>query len=625
MTKKNFLETLAAKKELIIFFLAVVFLLLSANLLLRSKAGAGEIRETEEILQKKDIPAAAAINDGKGADNRYGFAFSQNQKKEMIAYAYKAVDDYVKNGSLPDADFEDIDFEYDKVFVTFINNGEIRCCMSGTADPASENRLAKDLKTAVEKCANDERFQGKLKVDELPDLSMTIDFLYNEKPLAGHSVSDLEEQLEMGLNAIRISQGGKAATFKASVPIEKDYTLAKTLNKLCIKAKLVSDCYGNEDTKISKFDSINFKGGRNGEITDLYRSNVLIEEKNIDKERVMQSIMLGYQWFKNNIDPETNIPEYLYLPSSDSYDDSVNHIRILASNWAIAEIMGFLGSDSMEKTVRSTLDTYFAKYRKQDPKGIYLSVEGEPKIAYNAFTLMALINYKNYPDREKIMDSLANRILAQQQPDGRLLTDFESGGESGIDFYAGESLLALAKYYYETGDKKYYDAVAKAFPYYRDYWRSHKNTAFVPWQTQTYYLMYKKDQNTEWADFVFEMNDWLIDNYQQLESEYPDYLGGFKEVPGNSTSAYAEGVCDAYALARIANDKEHEEKFLRSARLAVRFVMQAQLTNENTFYYKNTQKAAGGFRMSLLDNKIRCDNNQHAILSLIKAVNYGVY
>lgn len=614
------------KKETIIFLLSAVVLLSLANILLRSKAGPvlySEERE-EDALTSSDWPKTE-VNDGRIAQNQYSFAFTADQKKAMVLYAYSAIDDYLDTGISKPADFGGIGFEYEKVFITFINGGKVRCCQSGTADPDSENRLEDDFKTAVVKCANDERFGGKLTKEELPGLSMTVDFLYNEQPVSGRLVSELGKEIELGLNAIKVQQDKKAAFFKASVPIEKNYDLQRTFSRLCAKAKLDDDCYSSDKTEIFKYDSVNFKGDRSGTVADLYRSNILIDEKSIDKERILKSINLGYEWFLRNTNEKTNIPEYMYLPSSDKYDDSINHIRILAATWAVAEIMDFLETDSMESSVRATLDHYFNKYKKEDSKGIYLSVEGEPKIAYNAFALMALIKYEDYPDREKLMDGLARRILAQQQKDGRLLTDFEKGGEAGIDFYAGESLLALTKYYYETGDKKYYDAVAKAFPYYSDYWRSHKNTAFVPWQTQTYYLMYQKTNNQKWADFVFEMNDWLIDNYQQLQSDYPDYLGGFKRVPGNSSSAYAEGISDAYAMAKLAKDEEHEKKFLKSARLVARFVMQAQLTNENSFYYQNAKKATGGFRISLLDNKIRCDNNQHAVLSLIKAFHYGIY
>ena len=612
------------KKEIIIFVLSAAVLLFSANVLLRSKAGFASYAQDEDTTAS-DAWSKSEVNDSRNAADQYGFAFTAEQKKAMVLYAYSAVDDYLETGTSNPADFGPIDFQYEKVFITFINNGKIRCCMSGTADPASENRLEEDLRTAVAKCANDGRFGGKLTKEELPKLSMTVDFLYGEKPVLKHSIPELGKQIEMGLNAIKLQQGNKGAFFKASVPIEKNYDLETTLRRLCAKAKLADNCYESENTGIFKYDSVNFKGDRSGNVADLYRSNILIDEKNIDQDRILKSINLGYEWFQKNADKETKIPEYMYLPSSDKYDDSINHIRILAANWALTEIMDFLETDSMNGSVRATLDHYFGKYKKEDSKGIYLSVKGEPKIAYNAFALMALIKYKDYPNREELMEGLASRILAQQQKDGRLLTDFEEGGEGGIDFYAGESLLALTKYYYETGDKKYYDAVAKAFPYYSDYWRSHKNTAFIPWQTQTYYLMYQKNNNKEWADFVFEMNDWLIGNYQQLQSDYPDYLGGFKKIPGNSSSAYAEGISDAYALAKLAKDEEHEKKFLKSARLVLRFVMQAQLTNENTFYYKNAERATGGFRISLLNNNIRCDNNQHAVLALIKAFRYGIY
>lgn len=608
------------KKETVIAILAVLFLILVANALLRYEDGLNFYAAGDNEALKDSDSTVNVIN-----GDLYASAFSESQKKEIISYVYSAVDDYLEAGPSAEPDFGDVDFKYSRVFVTFIKAGKVRCCQSGTADSDSADRLQEDLKTAVAKCANDTRFDGKLTKEELPELAMTVDFLYNEQPVARHAISDLKKEIEVGLNAIKVSENGKSAIFKASVPIEKNYDLATTFERLCVKAKLAGDCYKDKQTKIYKYDSVNFKGDRAGNVVDLYRSNVLLEEKNINKDRVMQSIRLGYDWLANNVNPDTKMVEYMYAPTSDSYDNSTNHIRILAATWATSEMMDFLNTDSMSGTVRATLDSYFDKYKRRDEKGVYLSIDGESKIAFNAFPLMALINTKDYPERSSLMAALADRIVAQQQSDGRFLTDFENGGESGADYYVGESLLALTKYYYETGDRKYYDAVAKAFPYYRDYWRGNRNTAFIPWQTQAYHLMYKKTANEEWKDFVFEMNDWLIDNYQQTKSEFPDYLGGFKKIPGNSSSAYAEGVSDAYALAKLSGDKQHEKKFLNSARLVLRFVMQAQLTAENSFYYQNTRRTVGGFRISLLDNNIRCDNNQHAVLSLIKAVHYGIF
>jgi len=68
--------------------------------------------------------------------------------------------------------------------------------------------------------------------------------------------------------------------------------------------------------------------------------------------------------------------------------------------------------------------------------------------------------------------------------------------------------------YDATGEEVYLNSVHKAFPYYRKYWRGNKNTAFVPWHTQAYLIFYNYTKNERVAEFVFEMNDWLIDKYQ---------------------------------------------------------------------------------------------------------------
>ncbi len=102
-------------------------------------------------------------------------------------------------------------------------------------------------------------------------------------------------------------------------------------------------------------------------------------------------------------------------------------------------------------------------------------------------------------------------------------------------------MLALIKLYDYTKDKKYLDSVNKAFYYYRDYWRNNKNTAFVPWHSQTYKLLFKETKDPDVAEFIFEMNDWIIDNYQIQKSKYPDEVGGFpKYYPTFSTSVYLE-------------------------------------------------------------------------------------
>jgi len=136
--------------------------------------------------------------------------------------------------------------------------------------------------------------------------------------------------------------------------------------------------------------------------------------------------------------------------------------------------MRFLGRTELSVPIQTTINNYLTNYQRTDRNGIHLEIDGDANIAYNAFLIMTLINMPDYPNRDVLMKKLAEAICARQQRDGRFLTDYRRGGEKGIDYYAGESLLALVRLYYETGDKTYFNAVANAFSYYRDYWRNNK-------------------------------------------------------------------------------------------------------------------------------------------------------
>jgi len=182
------------------------------------------------------------------------------------------------------------------------------------------------------------------------------------------------------------------------------------------------------------------------------------------------------------------------------------------------------------------------------------------------------------------------------------------------------------KLYKRTGDKRYLEPVKRAFPYYRTYWSKNKNTAFIPWHTQAYFFVYQETKNHEIAYFIFEMNDWLIDNHQIFYSPYPDEIGGFpKKGPRNSTGSYLEGINDAYTLAANLRDEMRTKKYQHSIRQGVRFLFQLQLTNRNMFYLKNPAKALGGFRQSLTNNQLRIDYTQHATLALLKAIQNDIF
>jgi len=551
-----------------------------------------------------------------GLFEKNAFMITENQKKEIIQYAYNVLDKkFGGNDILFSENNFSIEKKYDRIFITFLNNGEIRCCQGGYAVDSNKT-VKEDIEIAVEKCIKDKRFGGVLRSEEIKSLAVVTDILYNEQEVSSKNLKGLEKEIELGINAIKIVGENSSAYFKASVPIEKRYSLKKTLERLCEKAKLDKNCYTDENVSLYKYDSMSFKSARSLEIVDLYRNSVLVDIEKITPDVLEQSILAGYNWFSNHIDFEKNILNYLYYSNSGAYSKDDNHVRRMAATWAVSKLSSFYNKDNLRPLVESTLD-YYLKNSVKKNNIRYINID-EPKLAYNAFAILAMIDQKNYPDRNKIMAELAGAILNQQRQDGSFSTIFEKDSNKSVDYYPGEAMLSLMELYLETGEEKYAEAVEKAFPYYRDYWRNNKNTAFIPWQTQTYKLLFDKTGNNDLSDFVFEMNDWLIDNYQQFSNQYVDYIGGFKSKPGASTSAYLEGLADAYLLAKEIGDLNHIKKYEESCKNAVRFVLQTQFKKDDTFYVTDIQKTLGGFKMSPLNISLRTDSTQHAVLGLLK-------
>ena len=553
---------------------------------------------------------------------------SLKDQANLLSYSYEIIDEYFfinEHDKTTNLNFEKINFDYDKLFITLIYNGKIRGCQSGSANKSLDNRIYLDIKEATYKSILDERFGGKLKDYEAIDVDVVFTFLYNKKLLPFNDLDYLENIIELGVNAIEINKDGKRAYFKESVPISKNYDLEKTLERLCEKIDLDKDAYTEYDTKIYIYTTTTFKGNRQGEIIPLYRYNTLVDDKEISNELIYESLSIGKEWFFNNIDKKTQLLEYKYYPSTDKYSTSNNHVRQIASLWSITELKKFFNTDIFDSMIDNTLD-YYLKYSTFVDDYAFLTIDGSSKLAYNAFLILSLVNYPNYPKRDELLTCFSNGILKQQQNDGSYNTYFNSDKNTGVDFYPGEAMLSLMKLNEETRDLKYLESVQNAFYYYKSYWRENKNTAFIPWHTQTYKILYQYTNDLELVDFVFEMNDWLIDNYQIVDSVYPDEIGGFpKDDPRCSTSSYMEGINDAYSLAVQVDNKNHISEYKDSIRIGARFMLQTQYNEKNTFYLENPKKAVGGFKSSLVRNYLRNDYTQHAVMALMKVYNNDIF
>lgn len=340
----------------------------------------------------------------------------------------------------------------------------------------------------------------------------------------------------------------------------------------------------------------------------------------VQEGRVFQALEQTGEWFLNNRRGE--FIAYEYLPFERVTKDTRHPLREMAALWAIARLGHFLKDERYDDLARIGMKS-FERYFKKDPEGDFYIVNVDPgktKLAYSAFAILALLEMPEYLQRDYYLEKFANGLLAQQKENGELETFFDSDQNSGADYYPGEALLALMSLYEEKPDPRYVEAAQKALSFYRKYWRENRNTAFVPWHTQADVKLYRATDDSatrdEAATFVFEMNDWMLDQHHPTGD-----CEGFDFSRGIVTAVYLEGVVRAYELARDTEDNARAACYAAFVREGVDAVLALQFTEENHFGKPNYEPAAlGGFLGTPTDDLMRVDRNQHAAFALMGAL-----
>jgi hypothetical protein len=253
------------------------------------------------------------------------------------------------------------------------------------------------------------------------------------------------------------------------------------------------------------------------------------------------------------------------------------------------------------------------------------------KLGAISIAALALSDHPDSADFSQEIEALLASTKYLWREDGSFETFYRPEARSGQNqnFYPGETLVYWSELYKQTGDQELLHMFMQSFDYYREWHRENINPAFIPWHTQAYYTVWKMTDDEELKNFIFEMNDWLID-FQEIEkSIYADTQGRFYDsdrpqygVPhASSTGVYLEGLVDAFLLAKEVGDEQRQEKYGRAIRYAIRSLMQLQYVDEIDMYYiSQRDNVLGGLRTTVYDNSIRVDNVQHGLMGILKII-----
>lgn len=326
---------------------------------------------------------------------------------------------------------------------------------------------------------------------------------------------------------------------------------------------------------------------------------------------------------------------YKYWPSIRKESKANNMIRQWMATLALIRAARHWQDEALmeraEHNIRYNLKAY---YQERNGYGL---IEWNRKIKLGGLALAALA-LETHPAREtwqRQRQALQRSVAELWQPNGSFRTFVKPPDRNDCqNFYPGEALVYWVRLFEESKDTGLHVRFMTSFHFYRKWHRRrrNRNPAFVPWHTMAYCRMWQLTRDDELADFVFEMNDWLVEHAQQTERTAPtaDTIGRFynPDQPwgpphASSTGVYLEGLIEAYRLAVACKQRKRARRYLAAIRLGLRSAMQLQFKDEVDMFYVPEDlrdRVRGGLRTTVYHNEIRCDNVQHNLMAAIEVL-----
>lgn len=344
----------------------------------------------------------------------------------------------------------------------------------------------------------------------------------------------------------------------------------------------------------------------------------------ISMSDVYYSLILSGQYILNNQNEDGSL-EYLYYPSEQRFSTSNNMIRQFMSTIALAEMYEFTDNDAykeaFDKNIKFNLENYYAE---DNDFGIVF-FDNKAKLGAAAFAIISILKNGNEQYNNQLNNLIKTVEFLHNETDGSFRTFYLPKERNDNQyFYPGEAMLALMMLYEETGNEKYLDMIKVSFEFYSEYFRDKMNPAFIPWHTQALYLLYQETKNKTYANYILEINDWLL-LIQNKKCDIPGRLGEFYDPNhseygpphASSTAVYVEGLSYAYRLAKEFNDKERMEGYREAMLLGARSLIELQFKDDNIKGRDDVNIVLGGIRTSTDRDEIRIDNNQHTIMAFL--------
>ena len=438
-----------------------------------------------------------------------------------------------------------------------------------------------------------------------------------------------------GRIGMEVTCGGETERLAPTRMLARNLSFTRALERFCERRNIAPEEFKARGA-LRMFSARQFLVSGDGrQVTELFRGSVPVAPEPARGEDRAGDLADGIgRWMLANAGSDGSLP-YKYWPSRGEESPADNAIRRFLASLALARLGELRGDANLREAARRNLRFNLKRYFQSldDGRGAIVEETGA-KLGAAALAGLAILES---PARDEFRTELGmltagvNSLTHEEHGFRTFFFPAERDGQNW-NFYSGEALLfwaeALRRRIPGAPSPRECEA---AFLRCRDRHRRTRNPAFIPWHTQACASLFGQTGQRAYADFTFEMNDWLLP-MQQWDGLPEDLRGRFYDPRhpefgpphAASTGAYLEGLADAAALARSVGDRGRTAAYGRAIERGLRSLRQLQFRGpEDAFYISKRRRVMGALRVEAYDNTIRLDSAAHALAAAVKLLRAG--
>lgn len=416
--------------------------------------------------------------------------------------------------------------------------------------------------------------------------------------------------------------------------------------------------FENERFELRKFRTASFGRPRPGaEVVDWYRGNVLLEGE-LTRAELIARIGDAADWLSRMVKPDGSFHYETYPPYRQE-TKSYNLPRHAGSIYSLlATYQVSRREHQLEGPGRRALEAGLTALRYvernlgtpekhgtpedrcfMDDRG--QAASGSTALAAIALTEMprpdeiAASDLKDQVERVPIDDwlrGMGSCMLKMIDEDGAVFRDFDDAATNDrVDeeplYFPGEVMLALVRSYKRLEDERLLEGARRIADRQRRIYRwpllLDIPTPGDHWIIQALSELSEITGEDDYAELAVLMGrGYVREQHPPQEFSYPDYLGAYRRIADQprTTRAASRGEALGAALKSAVRLGVDPTEFEDALILGARHLIEQQFSERNSHFIPEGWDVHGGIRMGLVDNHLRIDNNQHALIGMFAAL-----